>query len=71
MRVNKVRISILAFTFLAGIVRVPDFVYNNFWNKSFWEALPFTFNYGYFRFIYAVLLTICVELMIRFFKKYA
>ena len=71
MRVNKVRISILAFTFLGGIVRVPDFVYNNFWNKSFWEALPFTFNYGYFRFIYAVLLTICVELMIRFFKKYA
>ena len=71
MRMNKVRISILAFTFLAGIVRVPNWVFDNFWNKSFWEALPFTFNYGYFRFIYAVLLTICVELMIRFFKKYA
>jgi hypothetical protein len=71
MRMNKVRISILAFTFLAGMVRVPDFVYNNFWNKSFWETLPFTFNYGYFRFIYAVLLTICVELVIRFVKKYA
>ena len=71
MRMNKVRISILAFTFLSGTVRVPNWVFDNFWNKSFWEAPPFTFNYGYFRFIYAVLLTICVELMIRFVKKYA
>ena len=59
---NKVRISILSFTFLVGMIRIPDFVYNNFWNKSFWEVLPFTFKYGYFRFIYAALLTIFIEM---------
>ena len=68
---NKVRITILSFTFLVGMVRVPNWVFDNFWNKSFWEVLPFTFNYGYFRFIYSALLTIFVEMLIRFIKKYA
>jgi hypothetical protein len=71
MRMNKVRISILSFTFLVGMTRLPDFVFNNLWNKSFWQVLPFTMKYGYLLFIYAVLLTICVELIIRFIKKYA
>ena len=71
MKMNKVRMSILALTFLAGMIRLPDFVYNNFWNKSFWDVLPFTMKYGYLLFIYAVLLTVFVELVIRFIKKYA
>ena len=71
MKMNKVQISILSFTFLVGMIRIPDFVYNNFWNKSFWEVLPFTMKYGYLLFIYAVLLTVFVELLIRFVKKYA
>ena len=70
MRMNKVRVSILTLTFLVGMIRLPDWVYNNFWNKSFWEVLPFTFKYGYLLFIYAVLSTICVELIMRFIKKY-
>jgi hypothetical protein len=53
------------------MIRVPNWVFDNFWNKSFWEVLPFTFEYGYFRFIYAALLTIFVEMLIRFVKKYA
>ena len=71
MRMNKVRISILSFTFLVGMIRIPDFVYNNFWNKSFWEVLPFTFKYGYLAIMYAALLTVFIELLIRFVKKYA
>jgi hypothetical protein len=71
MRMNKVRISILTLTFLIGMLRLPDWVYNNFWNKSFWEVLPFTFKYGYLWIIYAVLTTVFVELIIRFIKKYA
>ena len=71
MQMNRVRISILILTFLVGMVRVPNWVFDNFWNKSFWEVLPFTFKYGYFEFIYAVLSTICVELLIRFIKKHA
>ena len=71
MRMNKVRISILSFTFLIGMARVPNWVFDNFWNKSFWEVLPFTFKYGYFRFVYAALLTIFIEMLIRFVKKYA
>ena len=71
MRMNKVRVSILVLTFLVGMIRIPDWVYNNFWNKSFWEVLPFTFKYGYLTLIYAVLSTIFVEMLIRFIKKYA
>jgi hypothetical protein len=71
MQMNKVRISILSFTFLVGMIRLPNWVLDNFWNKSFWEVFPFTFKLGYLLFIYAVLLTICVELLIRFVKKYA
>jgi hypothetical protein len=67
---NKIRISILSLTFLIGMLGVPNWVFDNFWNKSFWEVLPFTFKYGYFSFIYAVLLTIFVNLVIKFIKKY-
>jgi hypothetical protein len=53
------------------MIRVPDWVYGNFWNIEFWELFPFTFKYGYFVFIYAVLSTLMMELFIRIVKKYA
>jgi hypothetical protein len=68
---NKIKISILSLTFVAGMIHVPDWVYNRFWNISFWEIFPFTFKYGYFAFIYAVISTALLELFIRFVKKYS
>ena len=71
MKMNKVRISILALTFLAGMIRLPDFVYNNLWNKSFWDVLPFTLMYWQLKLLYATVSTVCVEFIIRFIKKFA
>jgi hypothetical protein len=71
MKMNKVRISILSLTFLVGMIRLPNWVIDNFWNKSFWDALPFTMRYYQLSIIYAVLSVVCVELLIRFVKKYA
>jgi len=68
---SKARILILTLTFFSGMIRVPDWVYGNFWNIEFWELFPFTFKYGYFVFIYAVLSTLMMELFIRIVKKYA
>ena len=73
MRMNKVRISILAIFFLAGFtLPEPNFIYENFWSKAqFWDVSPFTPSYYLYRFLYAVFLTGLVELIIRFVKKYA
>ena len=73
MKVNRIRISILAFTFLIGfLLPEPNFIYENFWSKAeFWDVLPFTPSYWLYRFLYAVFLAGLVELIIRFVKKYA
>ena len=71
MRMNKVRISILTLTFLVGMIRLPNWVLDNFWNKSFWDVFPFTVRYYQLNIIYAALSVVCVELLIRFIKKYA
>ena len=71
MRMNKVRISMLTLTFLVGMIRLPNWVLDNFWNKSFWDVLPFTVRYYQLNIIYAALSVVCVELLIRFIKKYA
>ena len=70
---NKVRISILVLFFLGGFfLPEPKFIYENFWSKAeFWDFLPFTPIYEFYRFLYAVFLTGFVELIIRFVKKYA
>jgi hypothetical protein len=70
---NKVRISLLVLFFLIGFfLPEPNFIYENFWSKAeFWEVLPFTPSYLFYRFLYAVFLMGFVELGIRFIKKYA
>jgi hypothetical protein len=50
----------------------PNFIYENFWSKAeFWDVLPFTPSVYLYRFLYAVITTGFVELLIRFIKKYA
>jgi len=73
MRMNKVRISILAFFFLVSfLLPEPLFIFQNFWSRAeFWEVLPFTVNVLLYKFLYAVIITGFVELLIRFIKKYA
>jgi hypothetical protein len=68
---KKIRISILAFTFLICLVYQPNWVYENFWSKAdFYDSLPFTVPYLVFQIIYALITTILAELGIRFVKKY-
>ena len=64
------RITVLVLTFISGVIYVPNWVFETFWNISLWEALPFDFYYGYFRVIYAVLLTIFVEVFMKLTRKY-
>ena len=73
MRMNKVRISILVFFFLVSfLLPEPLFIFQNFWSRAkFWEVLPFTVNVLLYKFLYAVIVTGFVELIIRFVKKYA
>ena len=69
---NKVRISLLSFTFLLGILFQPNWVYENFWSKAdFYDSIPFTVPYLVFLLIYSVITTGLAELGIRFIKKYA
>jgi hypothetical protein len=69
---NKVRISILSFTFLLGFIYQPNWVYENFWSKAdFYDAIPFTVPYIAFLLVYSVITTSLAELGIRFIKKYA
>jgi quinol-cytochrome oxidoreductase complex cytochrome b subunit len=63
---NKVRISILLFTFLLGFIYQPNWVYNNFWFKAdFYDSIPFTVPYWSFLLIYSILSTVLVEVLIR------
>jgi hypothetical protein len=73
MRMNKVRISILGFVFLVFfLLPEPNFIFMNFWSRAeFWEVLPFVPYYLLYKFLYAVIITGFVELLIRFIKKYA
>ena len=69
---NKVRISILSFTFLLAFIYQPSWVYNNFWFRAdFYDSIPFTVPYWVFLLIYAIISTAFVELVIRLIKKYA
>ena len=69
---NKVRISILSFTFLLGFIYQPNWVYNNFWFKAdFYDSIPFSVPYLVFLLFYSVITTGLAELGIRFIKKYA
>ena len=69
---NKVRISLLSFTFLLGMLFQPNWVYENFWSKAdFYDSIPFTVPYLVFLLIYSVITTGLAELGIRFIKKYA
>ena len=69
---NKVKISILSFTFLLGFIYQPNWVYNNFWFKAdFYDSITFTVPYWSFLLIYSILSTVLVEVLIRFIKKYA
>ena len=69
---NKVRISILSFTFLLGFIYQPNWIYNNFWFKAdFYDSIPFTVPYWCFLITYSIISTMFVELIMRFIKKYA
>ena len=69
---NKIRISLLSFVFLvAFFLPEPNFIHENFWSKAdFWNVLPFTPSIYLYRFLYAVISTGIIELLIRFTKKY-
>ena len=69
---KKTRISILVVTFLFGFIYQPVWVYNNFWFRAdFYNSIPFKVPYLAFLFIYSIISTAFVELVIRFVKKYA
>ena len=69
---NKVRISILLFTFLLGFIYQPNWVYNNFWFRAdFYDSIPFTVPYKGFLLIYSILSTVFVNYLIRLVKRYA
>jgi hypothetical protein len=69
---NKIRISLLSFTFLFGMLFQPNWVYENFWSKAdFYDSIPFSVPYLVFLLAYSVITTGLAELGIRFIKKYA
>ena len=68
---NKVRISLLFFTFIFAMLYQPNWVYENFWSKAdFYDSIPFTVPYLAFLLIYSAITTGLAELGIRFIKKY-
>jgi len=70
---NKVRISILILTFLGSIFLplMPSWIYDNFWGKAeFWDSWGFRIPYLLFITLYALLMTVLVEALIRFIKKF-
>lgn len=68
---NKVRISMLSFTFLLGFIHQPNWVYNNFWFKAdFNDSIPVTVPYWSFLLIYSFLSTVLVEVLIRLVKRH-
>ena len=69
---NKIRISLLSFTFLFCMLFQPNWVYENFWSKAdFYDSIPFSVPYLVFLLFYSVITTGLAELGIRFIKKYA
>ena len=69
---KKTHIAILGFTFLLGFIYQPNWVYDNFWFKAdFYNSIPFKVPYLAFLFVYSIISTAFVELVIRFVKKYA
>ncbi len=71
---NRIRIAILALTFLASVFLpvMPNWFYSNFWSKAdFWDQLGWRIPFNLFLLIYATLATLAVDLAIRFIKKYA
>jgi hypothetical protein len=69
---NKVRILILAFTFLIGLVYQPNWIYQNFYFSPRWvDDAWWSLNYPAFLIIYALISVGLFELIIRFIKKYA
>lgn len=72
MKMNKVRISILALTFLVGIFYQPYLIYQNFYFNPRWvDDAWWSLNYPAYLIVYSVLSTGFVEFIIRFVKKYA
>jgi len=68
----KVRILILSFTFLIGLVYQPNWIYQNFYFNPRWvDNAWWSLNYPAFLIIYALISVGLVELIIRFIKKYA
>ena len=68
---KKMRISILFFTFLLGLVYQPKWIYQNFYSNPRWvDDAWWSLSYPAYLIVYAVLSTIYVELVIRFIKKY-
>jgi hypothetical protein len=68
----KVRILILTFTFLIGLVYQPNWIYQNFYFNPRWvDNAWWSLNYPAFLIIYALISVGLVELIIRFIKKYA
>ncbi|MGI9195261.1 MAG: hypothetical protein ACR2IO_02495 [Candidatus Nanopelagicus sp.] len=68
---KKLRIAVLVFTFLLGLVYQPNWIYQNFyfnprWVNDAWWSL----SYPAYLVIYSLLSTAFVELVIRFIKKY-
>jgi len=69
---NKIRVTLLALTFLISMLIQPNWVYENFWSKAdFYDSLPFTVPFLVFLTIYASISTAIAELGIRFVKRYA
>lgn len=57
--------------FFSGVVYQPGWVYTNFWYKAdFYDSLPFKFPYSGFIFIYCLLSTFYVWLLVRLAKKF-
>ena len=72
MRVNKLRISILSFTFLLGFFYQPNWIYQNFYSNPRWvDDSWWSLNYPAFLIVYAIISVGFVELIIRLVKKYA
>jgi len=68
---NRVRISILSFTFLFGFLYQPNWIYQNFYSNPRWvDDAWWSLNYPAFLVIEAMISVGFVELVIRFVKKY-
>lgn len=69
---KKIRITLLALTFLIAMAYQPNWVYENFWSKAnFYDSIPFTVPYLTFLIIHSAITTGLAELGIRFIKKFA